>query len=225
MRRNLAALLLDMDGSLLDTEPLHCEAHRRFLEKKGFNVPFSAIVDNIGKSDRAFYRRIMADHGISEDVESWLNEKIRILAGIYREGGVKPMPGAVALLDAAASAGIPAMLVTSSQRILAETALEMAGLASRLPARICHDDVVNRKPNPDPYLLAATRLGVPAEHCLVVEDSVYGVTAGVAAGARVIAMRGATPEADVLAAGAERMVDSLTEILPLKHWATVRKAS
>lgn len=213
MRRSFAAVLLDLDGTLVDSEPLHCEAHRRYLATQGIAITEAEILGNIGKSDRSFYLALMARYGKAGDVDAWMQAKTGVLIDIYREGLLKRMPGVDAFLDHAAAEGVPAMVVTSSHRHLADVALEVTGLAARLPARICHDDTPLRKPNPDPYLLAASRLGVPLDRCLVVEDSVYGVTAGVAAGAFTVAIRGYTPEADVRAAGARLVVGSLAELV------------
>jgi len=220
MLRTIAALFLDLDGSLVDSEPLHCEAHRRFLHGRGLMVSDADIVGNIGKSDRSFYRRIMEQHQLVEEPEAWMADKNRILIQLYRDGLLHTMPGALDLLDAASCAGVIACVVTSSNRELCVAALEATGLAARLPIRIAHEDVVNRKPAPDPYLLAASRLGVPPANCLVIEDSVFGVTAARVAGMRVVAMRGQMPEADVLAAGAQRMISDLREALPFEQWST-----
>lgn len=220
MRRTFAAVLCDLDGTLIDSEPLHCEAHRRFLATQGIVITEAEILGNIGKSDRAFYRALMERFGKSADdrsIEAWMAAKTQVLIGIYREGALKLMPGVREFLDHAATEGVPCMVVTSSHRELADVALEVTGLATRLPARICHDDTPLRKPHPDPYLLAAARLGVPAARCLVIEDSVFGITAGVKTGACTVAVRGYTPEADALAAGAHRLISSLAELIPLRQ--------
>jgi HAD superfamily hydrolase (TIGR01509 family) len=216
MRRIFAAVLLDLDGTLVDSEPLHCEAHKRFLATQGIIISEAEILGNIGKSDRKFYCDLMERFSRPGDVEAWMAEKTRTLIGIYREERkLSLMPGVEAFLDHARDEGVPCAVVTSSHRELAVAALEVTGLAPRLPMRICHEDTPKRKPDPSPYLLAASRLGVAAAHCLVIEDSVFGVTAGVAAGAYTVALRGYTDEAEVRAAGARRVISSLDELIPL----------
>lgn len=222
MPRIFAAVFLDLDGTLVDSEPLHCEAHARFLKTQGLEISEERILGNIGKSDRRFYLDLMEQSGVRGEVDAWMAEKTRILISIYREENkLRLMPGVVEFLDYAGSEGVPCAVVTSSHRLLATAALEVTGLAARLPMRICHEDTPLRKPDPSPYLLAARRLDVPAGNCLVVEDSVFGVTAGVAAGAFTVAMRGYTAEAEILAAGARRVVGSLADLLPLKRLVTV----
>jgi HAD superfamily hydrolase (TIGR01509 family) len=210
-----AAVFLDLDGTLIDSEPLHCEAHRRFLSSQGLNVSDEVIYGNIGKGDRAFYRDLMARHGIPGDPQEWMRAKTGILMDIYRYEGVSLMPGVGLFLDHAESLGVPCGVVTSSERPLAVLALEVTRLAPRLPLLAAHEDTVAHKPNPEPYLLAAERLGVAIGHCLVVEDSPNGVAAGCAAGATTVAMAGMISEAELRAAGAGRCLRRLDELIPL----------
>lgn len=215
----ISALLIDLDGTLLDTEPLHFEAHRRFLAGRGVVPSEAELVGNIGKGDREFYRDLIQTHGLDGDPDAWVAEKTAILAGIYRADGVPLRPGVHGLLAHAAAQGVPCVVVTSSGRELARCALEVAGLDVRLPMRVCHEDTRRHKPHPEPYLLAAVRLGLPPAACLAIDDSSSGVAAARTAGCPVVAMRGHLPEAAVRAAGALRMLDSLAELVPLRALA------
>lgn len=210
-----AAILLDLDGTLLDTEPCHFEAHRRFLSSKGISVTEADLVGNIGKGDRTFYRELMVRQGIQGDAVAWVEAKTDTLMGIYSDDGVQLRPGVARLLDDARSKGVFCAVVTSSERRLATRALQVSGLSPRLPMRICSEDVVRHKPNPDPYLLACARLGVPPQRCLVVEDSESGVRAGVAAGCTTIGFSGLIAADRLAGAGAHRVVADLAEMLPI----------
>jgi HAD superfamily hydrolase (TIGR01509 family) len=207
-----AAILLDLDGTTVDSEPLHCEAHRRFLAGQGVPITTDELIGNIGKGDVAFYRELIARRGLSGDPVAWVEAKTDVLIGLYREGRLVLRPGVQALLDRAEHAGITCMVVTSAERRLAVAALEVTGLAQRLPMRICHEDVRAHKPDPEPYCLAAIRLAVPPSRCLVFEDSVSGVRAGRAAGCRVLAFRGLVADAALIAAGAHALIDSMEGI-------------
>ena len=102
-----------------------------------------------------------------------------IMGGIVdqvRERGVTVMPGAAGLVAEVAAAGLPYALVTSSQRRFVDAVLARTGL--RFPVVVCGSDVTRGKPDPEPYLLAARRLGVPPARCLALEDSITGVTRG-----------------------------------------------
>lgn len=208
-----AALLLDLDGTLLDTEPLHFEAHRRFLASVGIVPTHDDLVGNVGRGDREFYLALMARSGVTGDAAAWVEAKTGVLRGLYAATRVALRPGAEALLAAASSRGIPGVVVTSSGRQLAAAALASAGLDRRLPMRVCREDTARHKPAPDPFLLAAARLGLPPAACLAVEDSDSGVASAVAAGCAVVAVPGHIPAERLRGAGAQRILPSLDGIL------------
>lgn len=215
----ISALLLDLDGTLLDTEPLHFEAHRRFLATVGIAPSEEDLVGNIGKGDQSFYRELMQRHGVSGDAAAWVEAKTAALMEIYRTGTVAHRPGVADLLAHAWERGIACVVVTSSERALAAAALERAGLAARLPMRVCREDTARHKPHPEPYLLASVRLSLPPAACLAVEDSDSGVAAARTAGCPVVALRGHLPEQRLRDAGALRVLDSLAELVPLNQLA------
>ena len=208
-----AALLLDLDGTLVDSEPRHRDAHCRFLATQGIQASDEVIFANIGKGDLPFYAHLINLHGAQGDPQAWIERKTEMLMEDYRIRGLALRPGVHELLAQAASGGIAIIVVTSAERHLATLSLEVAGLAQRLPARICHEDTREHKPHPAPYLLAAQRLGVPPDRCLVVEDSHIGVAAGKAAGCTVIGYPGLISAEALIKAGANRCVTSLTQVL------------
>ena len=208
-----AALLLDLDGTLVDSEPRHIRAHLRFLAGVGLAVTEADCLANIGKGDRSFYRLLRERAGRTDgDPDEWVEGKTDVLIDLYRTEGLPLQPGVTALLDRAWRAGIPCQVVTSAERRLAVAALEATGLSQRLPARVCFEDVTRPKPNPDPYLLAARRLGLPPSRCWVIEDSVTGATAGMAAGCVTWAVAGLVP-ADRLADTGARVVNSIDQVV------------
>jgi HAD superfamily hydrolase (TIGR01509 family) len=213
--QNFAAILLDFDGTTVDSEPVHCRAHQQFLASQGIHIGEQEILGNIGKSDRLFYGELMQRFGKTGDVFAWMAGKTDILKGLYRAHGLVLRPGVGQLLADAETHGVPVCLVTSTEREVAALGLSVIGLDKRIPARVCYEDVEKRKPAPDPYLLAARRLGVPPERCLAIEDSPNGVQSAVAAGAMTVALEGLIPAAALLAAGAARVVKTLSELVPL----------
>jgi beta-phosphoglucomutase-like phosphatase (HAD superfamily) len=212
-----AALLIDLDGTLLDTEPLHFEAHTRFLATKGIIPTQAELVGNIGKGDVEFYTEYMQRTGLSGDPVAWVAEKTRILVGIYGEQGVRIHAGGAELLEFAFRHGVPCMIVTSSERALARAALQSAGLEQRLTMRICREDTIRHKPHPEPYLLACMRLGLPAQRCQVIEDSPSGIASARTAGCPVVAVTGHIPDEALLLAGAQRVLTRLDDVLSSGH--------
>ncbi len=127
------------------------------------------------------------------------------------------VPGCARLISELSGRGYTLALASSSSRRNVDTFLSATGTSSAFSVVLSGDDVRSAKPDPDIYLQALERLGASAAAAVVVEDAVAGVKAGVAAGARVIAVEGTAPADGLLAAGAERVVrglDSLLEHLP-----------
>lgn len=214
----LAALLLDLDGTLVDSEPCHVRAHELFLARQGMPCTTQDLLENVGRGDRELYARLAERAGRTIDVAAWVQGKTDMLLEVYRDQGLAAQPGATELIDEAKALGLTCMVVTSSERRVAAAALAATGLAERLPMRICSEDSVRHKPHPEPYLLAALRLSLPSASCLVIEDSVSGVRAAVAAGMSAIGFLGAhgmVPAAALSAAGARRVIGSLRDLLPL----------
>jgi len=211
----VAALLLDLDGTLVDSEPRHFRAHELFLARQGIAVTHDDLVGNIGKGDPEFYTLLATRHGLDVDIPAWVMAKTEVLLGIYRDEALPRQLGVEVLLDHALADGIACCIVTSSERRVAAAALASSGLAARLPMRVCREDTPRHKPDPDPYLLAASRLGVPPASCLVVEDSVSGVRAAVAAGMTAIGFAGLIPAERLRAAGAVRTITDHADLVPL----------
>jgi HAD superfamily hydrolase (TIGR01509 family) len=215
----LAALLLDLDGTLVDSEPRHIRAHGIYLERQGMPFTPEDLTGNIGRGDRELYSLLAERQGRVVDVARWVEEKTEVLLELYRSEGLPARPGAGELVDQAKAMGLACVVVTSSERRLARASLETSGLAPRLPMRVCYEDTPRHKPHPEPYLLAALRLSLPPASCLVIEDSVSGVRAAAAAGMMVIGYHGLVPAAALRAAGARRVVGDLRELLPLADLA------
>ena len=201
-----------MDGTIVDSEPRHFEAHKRFLASVQMPVSHADVVGNVGKGDQVFYRSLLERTGRTADVVDWVQRKTDVLMGMYRSDGIDLRPGVLGLLAHAAESGVFTHVVTSAERELAALTLTVTGLAQRLPARICHEDVISHKPNPEPYLLAAARLSVPPARCVVIEDSLSGVKAGVAAGCQVVGFVGIISADELRAAGAHYTVMTLDEV-------------
>jgi HAD superfamily hydrolase (TIGR01509 family) len=128
---------------------------------------------------------------------------------VFAEAGCTILPGArecVARLE-----HLPRALVTGSSRVEARQALAALGLVDAFPVVVAAEDVARSKPAPDGYLAAARALGVDPETCLVVEDSRAGISAGLAAGCRVVAVRAGNFDGQDQT-GAHRILDTLDDL-------------
>jgi HAD superfamily hydrolase (TIGR01509 family) len=182
----LAAVLFDMDGLLVDTEPLWFETETEVMARLG--TPWTeqdqaALLGGSMERTVGYLLAKAAKPASPRDVERWMTEG---MLDRVRAGRVDVRPGARDLLAEVAAAGLPYALVTSSQRLLAEAVL--AGTGFRFPVAVCGDDVPTTKPDPAPYLLAAKLLEADPARCVALEDSPNGVASAAAAGCRVVAV-------------------------------------
>jgi HAD superfamily hydrolase (TIGR01509 family) len=205
MRRRMppAAALFDNDGLTLDTEPAWTRAERTLFARYGQTFTMEhkrALLGTAPAASGAKLEQMLGRPGHELSAELY----DLVLAEV--DGGIEPMPGAVALLAALRGAGVPLGMVSNSRRGFVELGLASAGLAGAFGVIVTSEDVARPKPAPDAYLAAAAALGAEASACVVLEDSPTGVAAGRAAGALTIgipSLAGVTLEADVVAASLE----------------------
>ncbi|MFE6334636.1 HAD-IA family hydrolase [Streptomyces sp. NPDC057798] len=178
------AVLLDMDGTLVDTESLWLRTVREAAPAIEPDDLFQAL----GRSaaDTAALLRPEDPHTLAEELEAGF------LAAVQRE--TTALPGALALLDLLQELDIPAALVSASSRPVVDAVLKTLG-ADRFRTTVAEGETPRTKPAADPYLAAARALGVDPAACLAVEDSPTGVAAAEAAGCRVLAVPSYTPVA------------------------------
>ncbi|MGY2003726.1 HAD family hydrolase [Blastococcus sp. SYSU DS1024] len=195
----LRAVLFDMDGTLVQTEEYWGEAMFELAGSLGGRMSAEARAATVGTSMRHSMRVLYADLGVvrSEDQLQADARRVEDRAGeLMATAGIPWRPGARELVEAVRDAGLATALVTTTPRRLA--AVVLASIAEDLGGEpfdvtVCGDEVPARKPDPAPYLQAATALGVDVEACVVVEDSLVGVTAGLAAGMAVLGVPAMQP--------------------------------
>jgi HAD superfamily hydrolase (TIGR01509 family) len=190
-----AAVLFDLDGTLIDTEPYWMAEERALAAAFGGSWSTEQAVSCIGNPLPVSAGRLRDEAGVGLPVEEIVD---RLLDGVVAKvrSHVPWQPGARELLAALVASGTPTALVTMSYRRLADAVL--ADLPSgTFGAVVTGDEVRRGKPHPEPYLTAAARLGVEPARCLVVEDSPNGIRSGLAAGATVVAVPHVAPLPDV----------------------------
>jgi HAD superfamily hydrolase (TIGR01509 family) len=178
-----SAVLWDMDGTLIDTEPFWFAAETELVGSFGGTWTHEQAISLVG-SGLGDGARVLQDHGVRMGVD----EIIAWQTDFVTERLVGPLPwrpGALALLGALRDLGVPTALVTMSVRRMAE-AVAAALPVGGFDAIVAGDDVANPKPDPEAYLKAAALLGVDITGCVAIEDSPPGLAAAVASGAATI---------------------------------------
>jgi HAD superfamily hydrolase (TIGR01509 family) len=184
-----SAILFDMDGLLVDSEPLWADVETEFALARGGDFTPEMAHACVGRGLANTLRVMHEAFGFAVDVERDSHDIVERF--VTRAGELALKPGALALLDEAAGR-VPTALGSSSSRRLVTAALEAVGVASRFQVVVAGDEVDRPKPAPDIFLRCARLLDVAPDRCVVLEDSLAGVRAGRAAGMRVIAV----PEGD-----------------------------
>jgi beta-phosphoglucomutase len=201
------ALLFDLDGTLIDSDPLHEEVFREVLEPFGHTV------------DAAFYRRhihgrhnpdIFADLCPGEDPHRMGDEKEALFRARLPER-VPPVPGLPELLDRAEAEGWPVAIVTNAPRDNAEAMLAALGLSDRFGTIFVGAECAQPKPDPAPYRAAQEHLGVRPHHSVAFEDSPSGLRAARASGAVTVGVGSSLDPDRLREAGAEAWIDDFAD--------------
>lgn len=182
---SLKAILWDMDGTLIDSEPMWMDSERILMAKFGYT--WSKVDGDYclgGPLTRVC--RYMKEKSGSDLPEEWFSAELRKTMLAKIASGVKFMPGAFELLMEARDRGIEQALISASDRPIVDVVLQAnPGIFS---FAIAAGDLPRTKPDPLPYMEAAKRFGLQPKDCLVVEDSKVGVTSGLGSGALVLAL-------------------------------------
>jgi HAD superfamily hydrolase (TIGR01509 family) len=205
------AVVLDMDGLLLDTEQLWDEVRENLARERGGRWSESAQGDMMGMSSPEWSRYMHDVVGLEETPDEIADEVVRRMAERYREH-LPLLPGAKEAVVRLA-ARWPLGLASSSNRPLIDLALEVGGLAPLFAATVSSEEVERGKPAPDVYLEAMRQLGVEPARAAAVEDSRSGIRSAHAAGMRVIAIPNAhyPPDPETLGL-ADSVLSSLEEL-------------
>jgi HAD superfamily hydrolase (TIGR01509 family) len=187
-----AAILFDMDGLMVDSEPLWFEVERDFACARGGDFTPELARECVGRGLANTLAVMHRTCGFPVDpVRDAADLVDRFIA---RVGELALKPGFLELFDEARSRGVPRALASSSARRLVEATLDRFAVRPHFDAVVSGDDVTHPKPAPDIFLEAARRLGVAPHACVVLEDSLSGVRAARAAGIPVIAVPESHPE-------------------------------
>jgi HAD superfamily hydrolase (TIGR01509 family) len=208
------ALLFDLDGTLVDSVYQHVLAWREALETEGIDLSVWRIHRRIGMSGGLFLRALDRELGrtLGEGVAERLRES-HAASYLKLWDQVRPLPGARDLLVSLTSLRVPWAIATSGSEHTARGPLGLLGIPDGTPI-ITRDQVAYAKPNPDLFLAAAERLGVPPGDCFVVGDSIWDLLAAQRAGALGVGLlSGGYGRDELERAGAYRVYDDPADLL------------
>jgi HAD superfamily hydrolase (TIGR01509 family) len=210
---NIAAVVFDLDGVLVDSEQLWDSARRELVAERGGAWRDDATRAMMGMSAPEWSAYVREQLGVDMESSAISDAVVQRLERLYRER-LPLLPGAREAVVAAAERW-PLGLASSSNREIIDLVLELSGLAPCFAATVSSEEVARGKPAPDVYLETARRLGVEPASCVAVEDSTNGLRAAAAAGMTVIAVPNEAfpPSEDALRLAA-LVLHSLDELVP-----------
>jgi HAD superfamily hydrolase (TIGR01509 family) len=212
--RDLQAVIFDMDGVLVDSEPWHFEIECKLYKKLGLDVPDEVHLTYIGSANDHMYSDLKRRYDIPMTLQELLEWDAKYRVEVFREmEDIKPNPGLIDLLKALKAANLKIAVATSSVPEVVEIVLEKCKIDSYFDIIVTTEEAGKSKPAPDVFLLAAKKLGVAPENCIIFEDSLNGIKAARSAGIYCIAYQ---PHNDLQqdASAADQLIHDFNEITP-----------
>jgi len=205
----LKALIFDMDGTLVHSDPVHLRAFAEVLRPEGVAIDEHVYRSTIiGRTNESIFASLLPHRSVEEHV-AFADEKEAAFRRLALD--LKPLNGLIELLDWAHENGIRTALVTNAPRLNADHMLDVLGIAERFPIQITIDQVKRGKPDPLPYLTALERLGVRADEAIAFEDSPSGMKAARAAGLFSFGMLTGLTAQEMLDVGANAAIDDFRD--------------
>lgn len=191
-----------MDGTLVDNLAYHFMAFDAYAKREGFTLLEPMSLKFNGMHSNAIFTLILSEEVVAEYGLDRLNrEKEEVYRDMYRPH-IKPIAGLIELLREAKKAGMKCAIGSSGCRENVEMIIEALGIADLIDGSISGSDVTHGKPHPEIFTKAHELLGLKAEECVVVEDAVNGILAGIAAGCKCIAVTTTSSAETLTEAGA-----------------------
>ena len=180
------AVLWDMDGTLIDSEQLHWLAWRDTLKNEGVSITYEQFLAAFGRRDDAFLPEWLGSAASLDRIEQIGETKEELYRDLVRKKGMLPLPGAETWVRRLHEEGWLQAIASAAPRPNIDVVLEAFGAAGFFQGIVSAEDVHRGKPDPEVFLIAASRVGVLPERCIVVEDAVAGVQGARFAGMRSI---------------------------------------
>ncbi len=182
----MKAIIFDMDGVIIDSEPLHYEVEMELLEKLGGKMDKEAHQLFVGTTDYKMWSTLKENFKLKPPVEDIIEMKKDMF--ISRIDEIELMPNFMSLMLSLYNAGYPLAIASSNNRKVVDRIVEKFGLGVYIKFTISGDDVSKGKPHPEVFLTAAKKMSLVPKNCLVIEDATNGVKAAKAAGMKCVGL-------------------------------------
>ena len=187
---NKKAVIFDMDGVIIDSEPIHSRVKMDTFAHFGLPFDEADLVHYMGRTSRVIFEDTLQKHGRTDvtaaDMAAYKHDHY---LEVLESGEIEPVPGSVEFIQRLHAAGIPLALATSSNVRAMNAVLDGFGIRKYFTSVLSGGELPESKPHPAIYLISAQRLGVKPEDCMVVEDTTNGIRAAKAAGMYCVAYR------------------------------------
>ncbi len=208
--KNPKALIFDMDGVLIDSEPLHKRAKEIMFGEVGFTLPESVYDSYKGRPDATMIPEVLSQRGLSVDeIGDWLHRKHQIFEKMEHE--IKPVPGAAEFV-LWAKTRYRIALATSATARNREVLLKLLGIGNPFETIVDAGRKHRPKPDPEVFQIAMRDLELSPEDCWVIEDSMNGLQGAKAAGCFSVALTTTFDRRSLSSAGADMVVESFKEL-------------
>jgi len=199
-------VIFDMDGVIVDSNPMHAIALRRFCERHGHILTDEELKTRVyGRANKDWLPEIFGDLLTPEQYKLLADEKEALFRELYSPI-IQPLPGLIKFLDQLHSNQIPMALASSAPPQNVQFTLEKTGTKKYFPIILDETSIRQGKPDPEIYLKTADQLALPPDRCVVFEDSLSGIEAARRAGCRVVGVATTHPRSELV--GTDMVIDS-----------------
>ena len=207
----MQAVIFDMDGVIIDSEPIHLEVDIQTMKDLGCNISKEELNKYVGTTSEYMFSDIKNRYKINKSVEDIISYRAEIAKERIIKADLEPIEGIRELLNELKNKSIPAAIASSSPRDFIEVVVSKFGIKDYFSYIVSGEEVENGKPAPDVYIETAKKLGVQPKECIVIEDSKNGVLAAKAAGMKCIGFQNVNSGNQDLSK-ADFIVNAITEI-------------
>ena len=182
----MKAVIFDMDGVIIDSEPLHYLADTTLLKKLEIEVPAKYLDKYVGVTDQVMWKELIKDFSIPKDLQELLNAQKSLKLKLLKKGDYQAIEGIPELLKDLYKRRIPVAVASSSSSMFIKEVIKILKIGKYIDIYVSGENVEKSKPEPDIFLKVAEVLQLKTEGCVVIEDSMNGVIAAKKAGMKCI---------------------------------------